>query len=404
MAILDTFIILFKSLGTAQVVADEKKVEKAGDSLTRNLTATQEAFKGVGSELVNIGRNLAGVAAGVLSAAAIFQSLKASVEYTQDLSRTSKLLGVNIEELDAWGQAIIKAGGDAKTFQSSIHSLAEHLGSSPRVALQALLPLADAFAKLGRFRALQYGRKLGLDEPTILLLQRGRREVMALLDEQRRLGVVTKQQQQVTDEYTLSLQRSEQAFGTLSRTVATEALPVFSKFYDLVATPVAVYLTEHKDLISGAILAIGGAAAIATVQFLPWIAAITGVTLALGALALAYEDVKFYFEGKDSLLGTFIPPVDRNKKGALFTPFTYGAKEQVKTRSLLTDANNSPINTLTSNSISNASGDKNQTINISEIVVNTQSTDAEGIAAEFRKSLSNHFYQANNQFGNGVAY
>jgi hypothetical protein len=70
----------------------------------------------------------------------------------------------------------------------------------------------------------------------------------------------------------------------------------------------------------------------------------------------------------------------------------------------LTDANNSPINTLTSNSISNASGDKNQTINISEIVVNTQSTDAEGIAAEFRKSLSNHFYQANNQFGNGVAY
>lgn len=408
-SIIESFYILFKSIGAAEVVKDEEKLEKSGDKLEKSLDGLDQGFKKVGSEITAIGRNLAGMAAAVLSAAAIFGSLKAAVSNVQDLSKTSKILGVDIETLDAWGKAITKAGGDANTFQSSVKSLAEHLGTSPKVALQALLPLADAFQRLGRFRAIQYGKKLGLDEATILLLQRGRRAVQAVIEEQKKLGVITKHDQEVTDKYTVALANTEQAFGSLARAVATEALPVLTKFFDVVATPAFVYLTEHKDLIIGAMLAIGAAATVMAAPFIPMLASITAVTAAIGALALAYEDIKGFTEGKKSVTGTIFnnPQAATGDQGqtSIYDLLRNKVIDDIKTgKTALNTAANNPFNSLTTNSIANTGGDKNQNINISEITINTQSADAEGIRTDLLKNLQSHFWQANNNFANGQAY
>ena len=329
--------------------------------------------------------------------------------YTQELSNTASLLGVNIDELDAWGQAVSKAGGDAKTFQSSLHSLAEHLGTNPRVALQALVPLAEAFAKLGRFRALQYGKKLGLDEPTILLLQRSGRTIRDVIEQQRKLGVVTQHDKDVTDEYTLAVANSEQAFNSLSRTVASDVLPVLTRFFNEAATPAFQYLTDHKDLIEGALYAIGIAATAASLPFLPWLAAISAVTLALGTLAVAYEDVKFFLEGKDSFIGQIIntPEFKAGNLSAVSPMALLTAKVQadlVKGQNAIQTASNSPIGATASVLNSSNFGDKNSTVNITELNIVTQSTDAEGIAREGVQGMEHYIRQAMNQVANGRNY
>lgn len=416
MAILDTLYILFKSQGAEQVVKDEQKIEKATDDLEKSLDGLEGSFKGVGSELVNIGKSLAGVGAALLTATSLFNSMKAAVSNVQDLSRLSNTLGVDITTLDMWGKAVTQAGGDANTFNSSVKSLADNLGTSPKVALQSLLPLADAFQKLGRYRALQYGKKLGLDEATILLLQRGRRAVQGVLEEQKRLGLVTQRDKEITDAYTQSLYKSQTAYSSLARAVAMEVLPSLTKFFDVIATPAFEYLTDHKDLVIGALIAIGAAATIAAAPFIPMLATITAIVAALAALALAYEDVKFYFEGKKSLTGDIIARGNKQfydpqsntgdtNSPSLFDSLRAKYLENLgKGKNAVSTASGSAIGSQTSNSILNSSSaDRQSTVNVGDVTINTQSTDAQGIREEFQKNLDAHFWQSNNQFANGLS-
>lgn len=70
----------------------------------------------------------------------------------------------------------------------------------------------------------------------------------------------------------------------------------------------------------------------------------------------------------------------------------------------LAAATRSPLTSTTSNSISHTlkqGGDRNVTVE--KIEVNTQATDAEGIAAHVGQTMGSHLRQANSQFDDGVA-
>ena len=415
MTILDTFYLLFKS-DTTQLKSGAEEAKKTIKSLNDYLTGsagTVVATEKVGNAFLGLTKNFAGFIAASAAAAIVITNLKSATDYGIKLSQTAKLLNVNIEELDAWGNAVQKTGGSASAFEASLKGLAEHLGTTPAIALKTLPKLADSFERIGRFRSLKYGKMLGLDEPTILLLQRGRREVQAVLDKQKELGVVTKKDQETFLSFRDSINDTEHATRSLFSVFALDAIPVLDTLLKAV-TKVFGYLMRHKDLVYGALIAIGLAALTIVIPFLIANAAIIGTIAAVSALiaifALLYEDIKYYIQGHDSLLGRLVDKYKEfykflqkigDKIGSFFPSGSTGAL--VFGKSQIDTASNSPLAAHTGASIfSQRAGDKVSDVTIGDITINTQATDAPGISSAFGSELRKLLGPTNDHFADGV--
>lgn len=432
MAILDTFYILFK--------ADSKDAEKS--------------FKGVNDSIVRMDQSLNKFARKWLSLYGIFKGLTSAVGYAFELTQASQALNVNIGELDAWGGAVQKTGGTVEGFTKSLETMAEHLGTSPKIALQLLPKVADQFKKLGQVQALRYGKLLGLDTPTILLLQQGRREVEALVARQKELGVVTTRDSIIFKHFQNSMQDAGRGFKSLIRDYILAAIPVIDKILEKF-TEFTIYLRKHSGLVKGALIPIAtvlGMIAAEMVITAGSTAVLVGIVLALAAaFALAYDDIQTFQRGGDSAIGRMLerwpqlgevikgvfeiikisgkallwflqqmldkvntiidaakllydiasPYIDKftaelARQGADFKFF--GAKEAIET------ASKSPLTSQIGAGIFNANNGNNKEVNItiSEIQINTQATDPRDIAYGLGVELQKQLRQTQNDIAGGV--
>jgi hypothetical protein len=437
MSILDSFYILFKSQGTDEV-------KKSLDGVNSATNKVSESFKKMSHELT-------GAIAGFISLGAILEGLKSSLSYAVRLDQASQSLAVNIDELDAWGNAVTRIGGTAEAFQGSLKNLAQRLGTSGEVALKVLPQLADSFQKMGRFSAIRYGESLGLDEKTILLLQKGRLEVEATIRQQKELGLVSKKDAEAAREFNYAWQDATHAFRMAFLGAAETVLPVITGIVTAFGKA-AEYFQKHSDLIIGALAAIGIAAALAFSEFFVAIAVVGALA---GAFALLYEDIKYYIQGQDSFIGHLLkrwPLITKaihataqefQKLINLFSnlyekyyKFMSGGKEfkiqgeygedGAKNKSFALSTQE--IAALSDSKLAHAkkvldiattstvafsrpadlqkyaisSGNKSVTINTGDINIHTQATDGDGVFQAFTKSLNEQLLQANNYFDDGV--
>jgi hypothetical protein len=283
MAILDTFYILFKS--------DTSELKKGAD------------------EAKKIVSGLSKVLAAALPAAFGIESVRKAINFGVEISKTSRLIGANADELQAWSNAAEIAGGTAAGFQQNLASLAQRFGTSSETILKVLPRYADVLSKLSSSRAQQVGKMWGLDESTILLLQRGRRELDDLLKRQKELGGLTKQDTELFLKYNAAVNKSNQAYQRLNQVLATAALPFMIKFFDMLDKGLR-YFVQHKDLVIGGLIAIGAAATYAAIAFgflsLPIILVGALIAGAIVLFAAIYEDVQHFLNGQKSLIGYLI--------------------------------------------------------------------------------------------------
>ena len=204
MSVLETLYILFKG-DASQLKREEQDVRRENQKTEQSFKSLDKTSNQINNSFVTMGRSLAGLVAGLYSVSAVLGGFHNAVNYANSLGIASQALNVNAEALDVWGDAVRLTGGSAESFQASLRSLAEHLGTTGNVALKILPQLADSFQRLGNFRAQQFGKMLGMNESTILLLQRGRREVDEVLKRQKELGVVTKNQIEVSRKFNYEL-------------------------------------------------------------------------------------------------------------------------------------------------------------------------------------------------------
>jgi hypothetical protein len=437
MSILETFYILFKG--------DSTDVKKAADDAEKSTKNLDESLKTAGKDSEKIGKSfleLARAAAAFIGVGAaafkVFHGITEASQYAHELGNVSRALNVDAGALDAWGQAVQRNGGTAQGFQQSLRSLATHFGTSANVALKSLPRLADAFSRLGNFNAQRYGKILGLDEATILLLQRGRREVEAVINRQKELGVVTQKDIEVANKYKIANLELSLAFRGLYLSIGQTVLPVLADFYRLLV-PVITYIRDHKDLVIGAFLGIGAAATIMLAPFIiasaPIIATGAAIAFVIGLFALLYEDVQAFRHGHNSLIGEILsrwPLVGTAVKKAidgwlgqfrllinvfktllsLFDKFKsyLGGNNKITLdilngQTLLDNINNSPLNSQSPNSIfTSRAFQRNSTINTGDIAIHTQATDAAGVTKSVRNFFEDQFAQLNNFVADGVAY
>lgn len=407
MTIMDTLYILFKG-DTSDLDKKSKDAKKTVSDVSRSFMQLAGSFGNVITALTTT----AGIVAGIKNAS----------DYAQQLDLTARQMNVNVSTLDAYGSALKRTGGSVESFATSIKGLAGHLGVTNTTAIRLLPQIADAFERMGRVRSQQYGSMLGLDQSTILLLQQGSRAVGELVQRQKDLGLVSQHDAEIARKFNYALQDTEHAFRSVFLAVASSVLPILTKLGDILI-PVAAFFRRHSDIITGSLYAVAIAAGVAAVAFGVLTSPITLLSLAVVGLGLAYDDLKTFFNGGDSLIGRaakrWPEAFEKIRKG--FVYLREGASWLASTfgdalndyaeisgfapkrgATMLAAASATPIG-LSSGNIFNSPMSNAGDINIAEITINTQASDADGVAGALAKGIRDHIWQANSQFDNGIA-
>lgn len=346
MSLLDTFALLFET--DAGEAADD--VDRLSDSLDDAGGAGNTAAKGVdnsataankGAESFSgMAKSVGGLIAAYLSWQAVSTAVIGQALATDELGKFTETLGLSITEIDAWGAAAERNGGSAAAFRGSIETLngaladislggggdiAEVFGRLGVSALDAegrirpvmdLLPdLADSFQNLSKRESVAFGQKLGLDQGTILMLQKGRDAVEQMVEQQRQLGGRTQEGYEASAKFNDTLADTGRIFTGLSDLSNQTILPLLSKMLEGFQKVVA-WVVENKTIVSGFFIGVAG---VLTAIYLPAIIAAAGATLvavapfiAIGAavaavgvaFALLYEDVVAYLGGQESFIGS----------------------------------------------------------------------------------------------------
>ena len=272
-----------------------------------------------------------------LKAASMFVHAQIStyVEQATAFSDLSKSIGENAEEVQAWSQAVLRSNGNIEAFEGTLLSLSDSLnslsieGNGPLIGylnrlnihfknmdgsikkpLQLLKELAQQFEGMSHAKSMSIGKKLGLDEGTIRLLQQGTRGVCELIDKSKALGVYTQKEIEMANKLSQSFHDFNQAFNIFGLRIASFFIPFINKTAQFLTKLVvlinknerAVHAFVSVALIGSMLKAIPVMTAFAKVlwaSILP-ISALVGSLLLLG---LAFEDAFTFLEGGDSLTG-----------------------------------------------------------------------------------------------------
>ena len=337
-SILETFYILFQS-NADKVEGGSKKAKESTNKLEEALKSTDARTQQVGDGFLSMIASAKGALASVLAVSAATAAINSTVKYVEGLRLTSQAIGENISNVDAWSRSTKKFGGDAESFQGTIKSLntsiretaftgegsmspmlrrlglnLRDLSGNIKTPLQLLPEIADAFQKISPAESMHLGSQLGLDQGTILLLQQGRKGVEDLIEQQKRYGVITAEDAEITKKFTSQLNDTENVWASMTRSVSLQAVPAVTWFFEKLQK-LGEFMSDHKTLMEGVFIGVAAAityfylpamisAAVATLAATwPIILLIAVVAALVAAFAFAYDEVTNFMEGNNSLIG-----------------------------------------------------------------------------------------------------
>lgn len=307
------------------------------DTLVVELVLNSAAFaaqsKGVEKALNGI--KTAAQATGLVVAAMFVKSgITQFVSQAQELGNLSRSVRENAEDLQAWGEAVKREGGTVEGFNSTVKKLSDDLmsipltgGNSPllggltrlgvqfrnldgsmRKPLAVLKDLSARFQGMSAAQSLAIGKKLGLDEATIRLLQKGRKGLDELLVKYKELGVMSNQDIKTGERLKKMFQDYQQVITALGLRFIRFFLPAAEKVSQWLTTA-AKWIQQHGRIVEAAILgislAISGylAPALLKLAFNP---VVLGLTAIAAVIALVIEDILAFREGAESVTGDVI--------------------------------------------------------------------------------------------------
>lgn len=476
---LDTLFFLVKG--------DTKDAEQA---LTRVDKKADQTEKGLGKLGTGFGK-LAGIAAGAVGGFMAVGFLKNQVMQTADemnrLVEVSERMGVDVGDLDAWSKSIADAGGSAEGFQGTLKSLAaniemfkvkgksraspffEELGideGKVKNVMELLPQLADRFSQMTEQAAQGQGAKLGLDEVTIALLQKGRGEVEAMIKRQKELGTITEKDAEAIAQFDNTMDDLGRVMQGVWRMIVVGIVPAFSAMGEAI-TDAFLFVREHKGMVLAFIVAFAVALGAVLIPMfwaattaalsmagawvlglLPILAIVAACALVAAAIAFLWDDFQTWIDGGDSLLGRHLGKwqdfknkvvgwIDELKaKWDAFwsnisgkwdklkaigvdlktsatewveNPISQGAKVAGGVGELFS-AGNQAMDMANSTPLSaegrvpgNTSKEQNNSVQTGPITINTQATDAGGVAQGLGDKLSSLMKDAMASFDDGVA-
>lgn len=296
---------------------------RAGDSMSDSLKKPGEAMQGtagVFSELKGLsGRILASLSGAV---AGMFNTF---ISQGTQLGALSKRLGRDVGEIDAWGAAVEQAGGSASAFQSTLASfdkgmrdaavsggggnleMLHLLGIRATDARGRLRSLTDIMPDLARriegmsnARSRTILEKMGLDDGTILLLQKGGKAVEDLTRDMRDFAF-TKRDTDAAEAFGGAMAGLGRAGQSTANILFRALVPIVVRLSDAAKEFFRV-LVQHEPFV----LSFFAVLTAASMKFLlawaanPVVLSILAIIAVIGALALVIDDLYAYTQGGGS--------------------------------------------------------------------------------------------------------
>lgn len=295
-----------------------------------------QAENTIAASAKNIMNNILAPLAAALAIGSAFKEYLAGAQAVGNLANT---LNENQEDMQAWAQAVERAGGDASAFEGSLVSLNSkmlefaqtgtssaapalaQLGISARDSNGNIKSSIDIISELARvadtmdparFQALT--SSLGIDSGTLLLLKQGSMSVDELVARQKLLGVYTAEDSTIATKMGNAIKDLMQVLKSISTIIMRFVLPPLTWLTDKMVEFV-LFIREHEVFLRAVI---SGIAAVLTAVLLPamikigaaalanpltWIFLI--VAAAVIAVSLLIEDLYVYIKGGKSSLGEF---------------------------------------------------------------------------------------------------
>lgn len=321
---------------TSKLIEAENKATNETKKLDKELQKVEDTSNTLGKSLLSMVGGFVGAIASGFALSTFVGAIASAKEYTIALENTSNQLGIARDELSAFHSVAEQNGGTVDEFNSSIINLNEkinELGNSAdtmispalnrfgvslkdtngvlKTSTELMPELADMFSQISKQESANIGKKLGLDNATIRMLQMGRAELDEQIKTQKELFTVTDEQVEIFQKFDKALAQNKQAFRYLGTELGSTVMPILEYFIKKINGGIE-FLAKHKDFAVGVIIALAGAITayalpsmirlgIATVTaFAPFYligAIIAGVAVAIGLL---YEDLMVFLEGGTS--------------------------------------------------------------------------------------------------------
>lgn len=446
--ILDTFALLYKS-NSADLIKGNKAAEKSTDDLQGKLKKTGESAVDLGKEYTKVIESAVSAFTALVSVRSLAGGLFDTAQTNSQLQIQSKLLGENVVDLKAYGQAAEAAGASASDFSSYLQQAYDQFAASnvrfPGVTKFVQGIRNDLKEAAGDIQLQnQIFQRLGINSPglkSFFLLPEN--EFQKQIASQKELNANVQKGADVARDYEQSWSKTNSTLRSVFTTIGNDLLPAFT---DTNSTLQEFFTNLSKDPKRAEV-----AFASISIAAISLTSVITRLGLALstafgGALGLVglgsylvYDKVK---NGKDSLVGQGVQDI-MNRLGV--KPYTSAAKgapslggsaslkdaliksssesinnndspelaaqrarrdgslsflDMLKTgQSALSFATNTPLSTLGSG---NAGGDKNINIKIGDVNVHTNGTTSNDIASHVSADLITQIRSAFANFDDGV--
>ncbi|MCY1196403.1 hypothetical protein D9M72_77460 [compost metagenome] len=342
MALLDalTYIIdADNSKLNKEIDKSEKKTDEFGKSML-----TAEGRAGLMEQKIKGAFTRIGAAIlATVAASKALETFNNHVQTVEQIRNTSDALGVAIEDVDAFGKAIERMGGDAQGARDSLTDMAESIGEAlqdvdsgraktfkalgislkdvngqAKNAVQGMVELAGAVEGMGREEAVFRIKELGItDNRTVELLLKGRQEVERMLRVQKQQGGVTKESAERAKAYSEAMAKFRDSTDKAAGGIVDWILPAVTWFIDKLDAVVS-WMNKHDHVVKGFFIglttvlaamflpaAISATAAI-WAMIAPFLAIAAPIAAAIALFVLAYDDIMTFREGGESLIGLFI--------------------------------------------------------------------------------------------------
>jgi len=355
MSLLSTFAILFETDAKKATKETEElsdaldDVEKGAEGAADSVDDATKSYNDNSSSAGVLTKSMVGLIATFVTFDAIASKVFDTASGVDTLGKLSQTIGLNIVDLDAWGVAAARNGGSAEAFRGTVESLqnslqdisitggGEIINTLAMIGVQAttsagkiksafdVLPeIAEAFRGMSTEQSFAFGKRLGLDQGTILTLQQSRYEIDKLVERQKMLGGVTKEGYEAAAKFNDQWDDSKRSFNALWLSANSTILPMLSNILKGLETMVT-WVKNNSELVEGFFLGVGG---VITAVYLPAISAAAAATLiaiapflAIGAAIVAvgvavgvlYEDITAWVDGSKSAIGEIVGSFENMK-------------------------------------------------------------------------------------------
>jgi len=306
----------------------------------RNLEQATEKGKESFKELAKGALEFFGLMA---TAGAMVEFVKGQLEAEVAAGRLAKTLNVDVEELEAMEGAVKRVGGSAEGMDQSLKGLNSRLamiaihGPRSKMALQIFAGmgisevalkgkdatqvmglLAEKMEHMSGAKAMALGERLGLDEGTVRLLQKGK-EGMEALTAAVKKNVASAEQVEAAEKFEQTMLDIKGALAAAGRQILVAVMPALQAMGEAFAK-ISTWIRDHGSVVKAALIGIGVAFLAIGVNALimgaqaafAWLLALGPIDLIVVAIAAVaagvawvYLEFKKWTEGGQSMLGGF---------------------------------------------------------------------------------------------------